>query len=39
MKNKQKVECKCGSVVRKGDLMRHQRSMKHQDFLKLMEDN
>ena len=38
VKNKQKVQCKCGSIVRKGDLMRHERSMKHQDFLKLMED-
>ena len=30
---KQKVACECGSILRKGDLARHKRSKKHQDFL------
>ena len=31
---KEKVECPCGSVVRKSDLKRHKKSQKHQNYLK-----
>jgi group I intron endonuclease len=31
---KEKVECPCGSVVRKSTLRRHERSQKHQNYLK-----
>jgi hypothetical protein len=33
-KLKEKVQCPCGSVVRKSDLRRHERSQKHQNYLK-----
>lgn len=36
--NKQKVECECGSVVRKDSLSRHKKSLKHQNYLKSLEE-
>ena len=34
-KKKVKVECECGSVVRKGDLTRHKKSKKHQNYINI----
>ena len=34
IQRKEKVECPCGSVVRKSELRRHERSQKHQNYLK-----
>jgi hypothetical protein len=33
---KQKIICECGSILRKSDFPRHQRSKKHQDFLNML---
>jgi len=38
-KRKEKVECPCGSIVRKSDLARHKKSLKHQNYLKSLEEN
>ena len=32
---KEKITCECKCVVRRGDLLRHRRTKKHQDFLKI----
>lgn len=32
-KAKEKVECECGSILRKWDLTRHLKTKKHQDFI------
>jgi hypothetical protein len=32
-KMKEKYECPCGSICRKSDKARHERSLKHQDYL------
>jgi hypothetical protein len=34
-KRKEKVECQCGSIVRKSDIKRHERTQKHKNFLML----
>ena len=36
-KFKTKVECQCGTVVGKADFRRHERSNKHQEYLKSLE--
>jgi hypothetical protein len=33
-KNKEKIHCECGSIIRKNNLSRHLKSIKHQDYLK-----
>ena len=33
-KKKELIECSCGSVVRKSDIRRHEKTKKHQDFIK-----
>jgi len=33
-KLKEKITCECGSVVRKSDIRRHEKSIKHQNYLK-----
>ena len=30
--NKQKIECDCGSIVRRSDIARHKRTKKHSDY-------
>jgi len=32
-KRKEKVTCQCGSIVRKGDIKRHEKSLKHKNFI------
>ena len=32
-KKKEKIHCECGSVINRGDLARHKKSMKHQNFI------
>jgi hypothetical protein len=32
-KRNEKVECQCGSIVRKGDIKRHENSQKHKNFM------
>ena len=36
---KEKITCGCGSVVRKSDLAKHKRSMKHQNWLLQQKEN
>ena len=36
---KEKVECECGSVVRKDSLSKHKKTQKHQNYLKSLEEN
>jgi hypothetical protein len=31
-RNKQKIQCECGSIVRRGDISTHRRSKKHSDY-------
>ena len=38
-KNKQKVDCPCGSVVTKSNLSTHKKTLKHQNYLKSLEEN
>jgi hypothetical protein len=33
-KRKEKVRCECGSILRKSDMSRHQKTKKHQEFKK-----
>jgi hypothetical protein len=33
-KQKEKITCVCGAVVRKNDIRRHERSKKHQEYIK-----
>ena len=33
-RRKQKITCDCGCVVRKSDIRRHEKSIKHQNYLK-----
>jgi len=30
--NKEKIECECGSIVRRPDILRHKRTKKHSDY-------
>jgi len=30
--NKEKIECECGSIVRRSDIARHNRTKKHSDY-------
>ena len=39
LKYKTKIECECGTVVRKADFRRHERSNKHQEYLKSREQD
>ena len=32
-RNKQKIECECGSIVCRGDIARHNRTKKHTEYL------
>jgi hypothetical protein len=34
-KLKEKINCECGAIIRKSDLSRHQKTKKHQNFIKL----
>ena len=36
--NTRKVECPCGSIVAKCNLSRHKKSLKHQNYLKSLEE-
>ena len=38
-KNKQKITCECGSICRRNDLRRHERSKKHIDFINNQNSN
>ena len=38
-KDKEKVECPCGSVVSKGNLATHKKTQKHQNWEKTLQDN
>jgi len=31
--NKEKIECECGSIVRRSDIARHNRTKKHSDYI------
>ena len=31
--NKEKIECDCGSIVRRSDIARHNRTKKHSDYI------
>ena len=33
LEKKEKVECQCGSIVCKGDIKRHVKSLKHKNFI------
>jgi hypothetical protein len=33
-KRKEKITCECGSILRKDDIAKHHKSIKHQDWLK-----
>lgn len=35
---KEKIKCECGSVIRKNELSRHKRSIKHQTFINQQTD-
>ena len=37
-KGKEKVECPCGSVVSRSNLSKHKKSLKHQNYLKSLEE-
>ena len=37
-RHKQKVGCPCGSVVCKSDIRKHERSNKHQDYMKFLQN-
>ena len=32
-RDKQKIECECGSIVRRSDIARHNRTKKHSDYI------
>ena len=38
-KNKQKITCECGSICRRNDLRRHERTKKHIDFINNQNSN
>jgi hypothetical protein len=38
-KNKEKIQCPCGTVVCRGSLTRHEKSQKHQNWEKTLQDN
>ena len=33
-KKGQKIRCECGSIIRKGEISRHRKTIKHQEWLK-----
>ena len=39
MKNTQKITCECGSICRRNDLRRHERTKKHIDFINNQNSN
>jgi len=38
-KRKEKIQCQCGSIVRRSDLSIHKKTQKHQNYLKTLQDN